>query len=114
MKQGRKYALNLLLILVITVFAVWFAVKDNYEEVLRLISNIKWYYLVIIMAWGIVYTLVIDDLPGVRPALPQRLPLSSRRRRRFCRCVLFRYHAKCDRGTVCAGIYHEKTGNQGQ
>ena len=59
MKQGRKYALNLLLILVITVFAVWFAVKDNYEEVLRLISNIKWYYLVIIMAWGIVYTLVI-------------------------------------------------------
>ena len=51
MKQGRKYALNLLLILVITVFAVWFAVKDNYEEVLRLISNIKWYYLVIIMAW---------------------------------------------------------------
>ena len=59
MKQGRKYALNLLLILVITVFAVWFAVKDNYEEVLRLICNIKWYYLVIIMAWGIVYTLVI-------------------------------------------------------
>ena len=92
MKQGRKYALNLLLILVITVFAVWFAVKDNYEEVLRLISNIKWYYLVIIMAWGIVYTLVIGWIYQ----------------------VFGRRYAKCDRGTVCAGIYHEKTGNQGQ
>ncbi len=59
MKQGNKYALNLLLILVITAGAVWFAVKDNYEQVLHLISNIKWYFLVIIMAWGIVYTLVI-------------------------------------------------------
>mgnify|MGYP001624016531 FL=1 len=31
MKQGKKYALNLLLIIVVTVFAVWFALKDNYE-----------------------------------------------------------------------------------
>lgn len=59
MKQGKKYALNLLLILVITVGAVWFAVKDNYEEVLHLIANIKWFYLLIIMVWGIIYTLVI-------------------------------------------------------
>ena len=59
MKQGKKYAWNLLLILVITVGAIWFAVKDNYEEVLGLIRNIKWYYLVVIMAWGILYTFVI-------------------------------------------------------
>ena len=59
MKQGKKYALNLLLILVITVGAVWFALKDNYEQVMGLICSIKWYYLIIIMAWGILYTLVI-------------------------------------------------------
>ena len=59
MKQGKKYALNLLLIIVVTVFAVWFALKDNYEEVLQLISGMPWYFLVIIMAWGIIYNLVI-------------------------------------------------------
>ena len=59
MKQGKKYALNLLLIIIVTVFAVWFALKDNYEEVLRLISEMPWYFLLIIMAWGIIYTLVI-------------------------------------------------------
>ena len=42
MKQGKKYALNLLLIIIVTVFAVWFALKDNYEEVLRLISEMPW------------------------------------------------------------------------
>ena len=41
MKQGKKYALNLLLIIIVTVFAVWFALKDNYEEVLRLISSME-------------------------------------------------------------------------
>ena len=64
MKQGKKYALNLLLIIVVTVFAVWFALKDNYEEVLQLISGMPWYFLVIIMAWGIIYNLVIGWIYG--------------------------------------------------
>lgn len=54
----RNYILNLLIIILLTVGALWFALKDNYEEVFRLICGMKWYWLVLILAWGFIYSVV--------------------------------------------------------
>lgn len=58
----RSYLLNFLVIIGLTVIALWFALKDNYHEVLALISNMKWYWLIIILSWGIVYSLVVGKI----------------------------------------------------
>lgn len=114
MKQGKKYALNLLLIIIVTVFAVWFALKDNYEEVLRLISEMPWYFLLIIMAWGIIYTLVIGWIYKV-------LGRRYRKDYRFIHGAViafvgsfFGHHAQRHRRSVRAGLYPEKAGDQDQ
>lgn len=54
----RNYILNFLIIIVLTVGALWFALKDNYEEVFQLICGMKWYWLVLILAWGFIYSIV--------------------------------------------------------
>lgn len=100
MKQGKKYAWNLLLIVVITIGAIWFALKDNYREVLTLIGNIKWYFLVIIMAWGILYTLVIGWIYRV-------LGARYRKRYRFWEGAIVAFV-----GTFFAGITPSATGGQ--
>lgn len=54
----RSYILNLLIIIILTVGALWFALKDNYVEVFALIGGMKWYWLMIILAWGMIYSIV--------------------------------------------------------
>ena len=54
----RNYILNFLIIIILTIGALWFALKDNSEEVFQLISNMKWYWLMLILAWGILYSIV--------------------------------------------------------
>lgn len=58
----RSYLLNFLIIIGLTIIALWFALKDNYHEVLALISHMKWYWLIIILCWGIVYSLVVGKI----------------------------------------------------
>lgn len=55
----RSYILNFLVILGFTVFVLWFALKDNYESVIKLIAGMKWYWLLIILCWGLAYAWVI-------------------------------------------------------
>lgn len=50
--------LNFLLIILLTIGALWFALKDNYKEVLSAISQMNIAYLTIILLWGILYTVV--------------------------------------------------------
>lgn len=66
MKNSLKsYTLNLLLILGLTVLALWFALKDNYQEVLTLIGSIKWYWLVMILSWGMLYSCVAGKVLSI-------------------------------------------------
>lgn len=58
----RSYIVNFLVIIGLTVVALWFALKDNYHEVLTLIGNMKWYWLIIILSWGLVYSLVVGKI----------------------------------------------------
>lgn len=55
----RSYILNFAVILGFTVLVLWFALKDNYHSVMALISNMSWYWLAIILCWGIAYAWVI-------------------------------------------------------
>ena len=50
MKDAKnKYAINFMVIIALTLLALWFAMKDNYREVLDLIAVMKWYWLLIIL-----------------------------------------------------------------
>lgn len=63
MKNSLKsYILNFTLIIGITVIALWFALKDNYEAVMSLIMNMKWYWFVVIICWGMLYSLVVGKI----------------------------------------------------
>lgn len=60
MKKGSKsYVLNFLLIIGFTVIVLFFALKDNYHEIMQLIGNVAWYWFVIILCWGLIYNCII-------------------------------------------------------
>ncbi|MEG0314053.1 MAG: lysylphosphatidylglycerol synthase transmembrane domain-containing protein [Erysipelotrichaceae bacterium] len=60
MKESKsKYLLNFLLIIALTAFAMWFALKDNFNEIMNLLANIKLQHIVVIILWGIFYYVVI-------------------------------------------------------
>ena len=56
--KKQKYALNLLIILALTGFALWFALKDNFHQVLKCISQMNLLSLVIVLLWGVLFTAV--------------------------------------------------------
>ena len=55
----RSYIFNLVLIILITVTTLWFALKDQYKEVMTLIGRMPWYWIVIILSWGLVYAVLV-------------------------------------------------------
>lgn len=57
MKQ-HKYVLNILVILILTLGALWFALKDNYETVLHAILQMNPLSLFMVLLWGAMYTVV--------------------------------------------------------
>lgn len=61
----KSYALNFLLIIGLTVLALWFALKDHYQEVMTLIGGMHWYWLVVILLWGIAYACVVGWILAV-------------------------------------------------
>lgn len=56
--KKTNYFWNFVLIALITVVALWFALKDNYHEVINAISKLNGFALALILAWGILYTCV--------------------------------------------------------
>lgn len=55
----RNYILNVLIILGFTVLVLWFTLKDHYHSVMGLIAHLRWYWLLIILCWGLAYAAVI-------------------------------------------------------
>lgn len=64
-KTFRSYILNFVLIIGLTILALWFALKDNYQEVMGLITSMKWYWLVVILLWGMLYSLVVGKILSI-------------------------------------------------
>lgn len=56
--KKTNYIWNFVLIAVITAAALWFALKDNYREVLAAIGKLNGFSLLIILIWGGLYTCV--------------------------------------------------------
>lgn len=57
--KSKSYVLNFLLIIVFTVAVLWFSLKDDYQSIMELIGNVKWYWFVIILCWGLLYNCII-------------------------------------------------------
>ncbi len=54
MKNGRKgYVWNFIIIGGMTALVLFFSLKDQYQEVMKLILGIPWYWLLIIGVWGL-------------------------------------------------------------
>lgn len=58
----RNYILNFVVIIGLTVISLWFALKDNYHEIMKLIGSISWYWLIIIFLWGMFYVMVLGKI----------------------------------------------------
>lgn len=57
--KKKSLVLNFLLILVFTSVALWWALHDNFNEVISLLSNVKWYWFILIFLYGVAYYLTI-------------------------------------------------------
>ncbi len=55
----KSYIINFFLILVLTALGLWFALRENFEEVLSLIFNLKWYSFALIVMYGLGYNMTI-------------------------------------------------------
>ena len=58
-KSSKKYIWNFLLIIGFTVLVLWFTLKDDYQEMMNQISRVSWYWLMIILCWGLLYNCII-------------------------------------------------------
>ncbi|MCI8540529.1 MAG: flippase-like domain-containing protein [Erysipelotrichaceae bacterium] len=58
-KKKNHYALNFLVIIVLTIAVLFFSLKDDYHDILRLIFNVKWYWFILIISWGLLYNCII-------------------------------------------------------
>ena len=58
----RSYILNFVVIIGLTAVSLWFALKDNYHEIMHLISSISWYWLLIIFLWGMIYVMILGQI----------------------------------------------------
>ena len=93
--KSHKYILNILLIVCLTVMALWFALKDNYQVVLQALSEMNPFALVVILLWGTLYTVVWGFVYAVygRKYVKKLFP-HKRYHCRFCRFFFCGYYPK--------------------
>lgn len=56
MKFNTKYFWNILLIVCVTSVAMYFTLRDNFSEVVKAISGMNIFMLLLVLAWGLLYT----------------------------------------------------------
>ncbi|MBP3853889.1 MAG: flippase-like domain-containing protein [Erysipelotrichaceae bacterium] len=56
--KTRNYILNILVIALLTIGALWFALKDNYQTILDAIGKMNPLSLVLVLFWGAMYTAI--------------------------------------------------------
>ncbi|MDH6367974.1 MULTISPECIES: lysylphosphatidylglycerol synthase transmembrane domain-containing protein [Breznakia] len=57
--KKQSYAINFLLILGLTAFGLWFALKDHYREVLGMLANLSIVAIIVIFMYGLSYNFII-------------------------------------------------------
>lgn len=53
-----KYFWNFVVIIIITLLVLWFALKDNFNEIMHAITTMSYFSLAVILIWGILFTAV--------------------------------------------------------
>lgn len=56
--KKKNYIINVLLILVLTLGSLWFALKDNYQEILHSLKSMNILFLCMVVLWGVLFTAV--------------------------------------------------------
>lgn len=58
MKLSRKYLWNILLIVVVTAVAMYFALKDNFVQAMEAIGRMNGFMLLLVVCWGLLYNAI--------------------------------------------------------
>lgn len=58
-KSSKRYFLNFLLIIGFAAAVLWFALKDDFEDIMGLMGNVSWYWFLVILCWGLIYNCII-------------------------------------------------------
>ncbi len=58
-KKSNHYVLNFLLIIALTIAVLFFSLKDDYRDIMDLVSHVTWYWFILIMCWGLIYNCII-------------------------------------------------------
>ncbi len=57
--NSKRYVLNFLLIIGFTLLVLWFSLKDDYHNMIDQLTGVPWYWLIIILCWGLLYNCII-------------------------------------------------------
>lgn len=57
--KKKSYIINFALILSLTILALWFALRENFHDVMQILSNLKWYWFIAIFLYGAAYNCII-------------------------------------------------------
>lgn len=60
--KKKNYIINFALIVLLTVVALWFALHDQFNEVMKLLSGIEWYWFLLIFLYGTSYNMIIGKI----------------------------------------------------
>lgn len=60
--KKRNYIINFGLILSLTILALWLALHDQFNEVMKLLSGMQWYWFILIFIYGAAYNMVIGKI----------------------------------------------------
>ena len=100
----RSYILNFVVIIGLTAVSLWFALKDNYHEIMHLISSISWYWLLIIFLWGMIYVMILGQIIMIFARRYKGLHVPAGAEQCACRNVFQRDYTKCHGRTVRSGV----------
>ncbi len=57
--NNKKYIFNVLLVISVTIIAMYFALKDNFKAILKAIASMNIFSLLLVLAWGLGINVVI-------------------------------------------------------
>lgn len=58
MKLSKKYIWNILLILAVTAIAMYFALKDNFTDIVDALSRMNKWMMILVLCWGLLYNCI--------------------------------------------------------
>ena len=101
----KKWVLNFVLIVLLTGFALWFALKDDADKVLSIIKDVSPLTLLAILAWSMLYNVLVGCIMTLLARRASKgLFFDVGYHQWLCRFFFQWDNAKCQRWTDRAGL----------